>query len=598
MLDAPGASRVNDPDSVERPEPGPPGGARYGSDTVADVIRALGIPYIALNPGASFRGLHDSLVNHLGNQDPRMLLCLHEEHAVAIAHGWAKITGHPMAAALHSNVGLMHGAMAIYNAWCDRVPMLVIGATGPVDAAKRRPWIDWLHTARDQGALVRHYTKWDDQPASPAAAVESLLRANLLATTQPCGPTYVNLDAAMQEAEAPALALPDIARFRAPAPPAPNLAALAAAAAALRAAVRPVIMAGRVTRDQAGWNERIRLAERLGAAVITDLKQAAAFPTRHRLHAADAGMFPGKGAVEALQQADVVLSLDWNDLSGTLTAAGARDKVVIQASLDQLVHNGWSMDHQGLPPADHALLCAPEAAVTALLASLGEGTAEPWLPAMHPTPAPPPRTDGRLAVADLAAGLREAVGAESVCLVRYPLSWSGAFWELDSPLDMLGYDGGGGIGSGPGMLVGAGLALRGTGRLAIAVLGDGDTLMGCTAFWTAARYGIPLLAVVANNQSFFNDEVHQERVAHMRGRNPANKWIGQHIGGPDVDIAGIARAQGCAGWGPVHDAAGLREALAQALEAVRAGQPAVVDVRVAQGYGTEMTAALTRESAD
>ncbi len=445
---------------------------------------------------------------------------------------------------------------------------------------------------------MRHYTKWDDQPASPAAAVESLLRANLLATTQPCGPTYINLDAAMQEAEAPALALPDTARFRAPAPPAPNLAALAAAAAALQAAVRPVILAGRVTRDQAGWDERIRLAERLGAAVITDLKQAAAFPSTHRLHAADAGMFPGKGAAEALRQADVVLSLDWNDLSGTLTAASARDKVVIQASLDQLVHNGWSMDHQGLPPADHALLCAPEAAVTALLAALGEGTAQPWLPAMQPTPPPAPRPDGRLIVAELAAGLRDAVAGESVCLVRCPLSWSGAFWSVDGPLDVLGYDGGGGIGSGPGMLVGAALALRGTGRLAVAVLGDGDTLMGCTAFWTAARYGIPLLAVVANNQSFFNDEIHQERVAHMRGRNPANKWIGQHIGGPDVDIAGMARAQGCMAWGPVHDAAGLREALSQALAAVRAGQPAVVDVRVAQGYGTEMTAALTREGAD
>lgn len=597
MLDAPNAGRVNDPDSVEQPEPGAPGGACYGSDIVADVIRALGIPFVALNPGASFRGLHDSLVNHLGNRDPRMLLCLHEEHAVAIAHGWAKVTGRPMAAALHSNVGLMHGSMAIYNAWCDRVPMLVIGATGPVDAAKRRPWIDWIHTARDQGALVRHYTKWDDQPASPAAAVESLLRANLLATTQPCGPTYVNFDAAMQEAEAPALAIPDVARFRAPAAPAPDPAALRAAADALRSARRPLILAGRVTRDQAGWDERVRLAERLGAAVLTDLKLAAAFPSAHRLHAADAGMFPGKGAVEALRQADIVLSLDWNDLSGTLTAAGVRDTIVIQASLDQLMHNGWSMDHQGLPPADHSLLCAPEAAVTALLAELGEGAAEPWLPAALPAEPPAARTDGRLAVADLAAGLREAVAGQDSCLVRCPLSWSGTFWTVDDPLSMLGYDGGGGIGSGPGMLVGAALALRSTGRLPVAVLGDGDTLMGCTAFWTAARYGIPLLALVANNQSFFNDEVHQERVAQMRGRNPANKWIGQHIGGPDVDIAAIARAQGCAAWGPVHDAAGLRAALAQALDAVRAGQPALVEVRVAQGYGTEMTAALTRDGA-
>src|SRR5580704_7439494 len=160
----------------------------WGSDVVAETLRALEIPFIALNPGSSYRGLHDSLVNHLGNVQPQMLLCLHEEHAVAIAHGYAKVTGKPMAAALHSNVGLMHGTMAIFNAWCDRMPVLVLGATGPVDAPKRRPWIDWIHTARDQGALIRPYTKWDDQPASPEAAREALLRAYWLARSPPMGP--------------------------------------------------------------------------------------------------------------------------------------------------------------------------------------------------------------------------------------------------------------------------------------------------------------------------------------------------------------------------------------------------------------------------
>ena len=596
MPDVPHGMQANDPNAVERPAPGADSGKTYGSDLVAQTLRALGIPYVALNPGASFRGLHDSLVNHLGNRDPRLLLCLHEEHAVAIAHGWAKVAGHPMAAAVHSNVGLMHGTMAIFNAWCDRAPVLVIGATGPVDAAKRRPWIDWIHTARDQGALVRNYVKWDDQPASPAAAVEALLRANLIATTQPCGPAYINLDAAMQEAEAPPTLPPDVARYRAPAPPAPDPVALVAAAEAMRAARRPLILAGRVTREQGGWDARVRLAERLGAAVLTDLKPAAAFPSGHRLHAAHAGTFPGPGALAALRQADVVLSLDWVDLAGTLAAAGVQGTTVVQASLDQLVHNGWSMDHQGLPAVDFPLLCAPEAAVAGLLAALGEGRQEPWLPAPQPVALPAPHPAGRLSVPELAAALRQAVAGHETCLARHPLSWSGAFWAVDHPLSFLGYDGGGGIGSGPGMLVGAALALRdgGSGRLPVGVLGDGDFLMGCTAFWTAARYGIPLLAVIANNRSFYNDEVHQERVATMRGRNPANKWIGQHIGGPDVDLAGMARAQGCVGIGPVHDAAGLQAALAQAVDAVLAGQPVVVDVRVEPGYGTDMQAALTR----
>ncbi len=593
MLDVPGGDRANDPDAVERPQPSSAPARTFGSDRVADVLRALDIPWVALNPGASFRGLHDSLVNHLGNEQPRMLLCLHEEHAVALAHGWAKVTDRPMAAVLHSNVGLMHGTMAIFNAWCDRVPVLVLGATGPVDAARRRPWIDWLHTARDQGALVRGYTKWDDQPASAAAAVESLLRAHLIATTAPFGPTYVNLDAGMQEAEAPAAPPPDVARYRAPAPPAPDPATLAAATSALRAARAPLILCGRTTRSQSGWDARVRLAERLGAAVLTDLKAAAAFPTAHPLHAAPAGMFPVPAAAAALRGADVVLSLDWIDLAGTLAAAGATPGTVIQASLDQLTHNGWSMDHQALPPVDHSMLCAPEAAVDGLLASLGPGAGAPWHAPAAKAAAP---ADGPLAVPHLAAALRTAVAGHPTCVVRSPLSWSGAFWDVAGPLDALGYDGGGGIGSGPGMLVGAALALRGTGRLPVAVLGDGDFLMGCTALWTAARYGIPLLVVIANNRSFYNDEVHQERVAHARGRNPANKWIGQHIGGPDIDLAGMARAQGCIAFGPVHDLAGLHDTLAQAVAALLAGAPVVVDVRVLPGYGAEMQAALTKEA--
>src|SRR5690242_769903 len=184
---------------IERPMVDP-GAAAFGSDVVAETLRALDIPYIALNPGASFRGFHDSLVNHLGNEHPQMLLCLHEEHAVAIAQGWAKVTGRALAVAVHSNVGLFHATMAIFNAWCDRMPVLILGATGPVDAAKRRPWIDWIHTAADQGAIVRQYTKWDDQPASPAAAREALLRASWIAQTAPMGPVYINLDAEMQEA--------------------------------------------------------------------------------------------------------------------------------------------------------------------------------------------------------------------------------------------------------------------------------------------------------------------------------------------------------------------------------------------------------------
>src|SRR2546426_814490 len=240
--------------SLERPIPSGANAPGFGSDVVADTLRALDIPYIALNPGASYRGLHDSIVNYLGNRTPQMLLCLHEEVAVSIAHGYAKVTGKAMAAAVHSNVGLFHATMAFFNAWCDRMPVIVLGATGPVDAAKRRPWIDWIHTARDQDAIVRDYTKWDDQPASPAAAREAMLRAAWIANTAPMGPVYINLDAEMQEAKlGEPLAPIDAARYlpAAPAVAAPEL--VREAASLLKAAKHPVILMGRVSRSMEGW---------------------------------------------------------------------------------------------------------------------------------------------------------------------------------------------------------------------------------------------------------------------------------------------------------------------------------------------------------
>src|SRR5437016_1412816 len=244
------------------------------------MLRAIELPYLALNPGASFRGLHDSLVNYLGNERPQMLLCLHEESAVAIPHGYAKATGRMMGVVLHSNVGLMHGSMAIFNAWCDRMPMLILGATGPWDAARRRPWIDWIHTASDQGALVRDYTKWDNQPASVPAAYEALMLAAQIANTAPRGPTYVNLDAALQEAKVgPLPLLPEVSRYRAPEAVLPKAELIDAAAQLLSAAEHPVILAGRVARTGAGRKSRVALAEKLHAGVLTDLKPDASFPT-------------------------------------------------------------------------------------------------------------------------------------------------------------------------------------------------------------------------------------------------------------------------------------------------------------------------------
>jgi thiamine pyrophosphate-dependent acetolactate synthase large subunit-like protein len=581
--------------AVDRPVPSGVNAAQFGSDVVADALRATGIDYIALNPGASYRGFHDSLVNYLGNERPQILLCLHEESAVAIAHGYAKVTGRAMAAMVHSNVGLMHGTMAIFNAWCDRMPMLILGATGPVDAVKRRPWIDWIHTARDQGALVRGYTKWDDQPVSPAAAREAVLRAAWIANTQPCGPTYVNLDAGMQEeklAEQPAPI--ETQRFMPEVAGAPAADIVEKAAALLRDAKQPLVLAGRVSRDLEAWNARVALAERLNARVITDIKVGAAFPTNHPLHiGAPSFIAPTPDALEAIRAADVILSLDWVDISGALKQAGNTAAKIVQVSIDHQLHNGWSMDYQALPPVDVFIACTPDAAVLALLDALGPGKPR----AVAARTAAPFKPEGdKLTVDHLAAALRRAVGDRPCSLTHVSLSWNGASWPFNHPLDYLGSDGGGGVGGGPGISVGAALALQGSGRLPVAVCGDGDFLMGVTALWTAAHYKIPLLMVVANNRSFFNDELHQERVARMRGRPVENRWVGQRIADPDIDLAAMARAQGAAGFGPVTAIADLAATFEQAIAAVEAGSVAVVDVRVEPGYSAAMTAVMTRKS--
>ena len=578
--------------ALERPTPAGANAPGFGSDVVAETLRAFDIPFIAVTPGASYRGLHDSIVNYLGNTAPQMLLCVHEESAVAIAHGYAKVTGKAMAAAVHSNVGLQHATMAMFNAWCDRMPVLVLGATGPVDAMKRRPWIDWIHTARDQGALIRDYTKWDDQPASPGAAREALLRGTWIANTAPQGPVYINLDAEMQEAKlAEPLPPIDAARYMPPIETAAPADLAQQAAAMLKSAKQVVILAGRASRDFGAWNARLALAEALNASVVTDLKIGASFPTDHPLHAgAPRDVTPD--SVPAVRDADVILSLDWVDLAGALRSLGPSPAAkIIQVSLDHRIHNGWSMDYQALPPVDLFLSADPDLVVPELVKAIG-ATGKPRA-AAHP------RTQAEQEPAGftnehIARALRKALGERPTTLTHLPISWEDRWWTFRHPLDFLGSDGGGGIGGGPGISVGAALALKNSGRLPVAVCGDGDFLMGVTAVWTAVHYKIPLLFVIANNRSFYNDELHQERMARMRNRPVENKWIGQRMSDPDIDLAAMGRAQGAIGFGPITKSADLAGALEQAIAAVDAGGVAVVDVRVEPGYTGAMTAAMTR----
>lgn len=557
------------------------------SDLMAETVRRLDLKYLTMNPGASYRGFHDSLVNYLGNRDPQMLLTLNEDHAVAIAHGYARVTGEPMGCVLHSNVGLMHGLMQVFNAWCARVPMVVIGATGPVAADQRRPWVDWVHTAKDQGALLRNYTKWDDQPTSPVAAVESFLRANQIARTAPRGPVYVCLEADLQEEpfDASSFEMPDTARFQPGPSPHPSADTLRDIAERLLKAERPIILSGRVSRDEKAWQNRIRLAEAVGARVLSDLRTGASFPTEHPLHGPAPRSHYSAEAAELVRQADVVLVFDSIDLAGTLQLIEKGGKVkatIINCTVDSYVHNGWSMDYQGLAPADIRVLAEPDALVEGLLSHV-EGKNKPQSEWSTPQPyakSPAPDLsdpDRAIVQEDLAWVLNESRRGREFTIMRVGLGFASEHYPFREPLDYLGFDGGGGLGAGPGMAVGIGLALKGTGRIPMSIVGDGDFLQGATALWTAAHYDIPSLVIVANNRSNYNDEIHQEAVARDRNRPVENKWIGMRLADPYVDIAALSKAQGVEAE-TVSRLGDLADALERAIKVVESGKPFVLDL--------------------
>ena len=565
----------------------------WGSDVIAAAVAELGIPYVSLNPGASYRGLHDSIVNYLGNQNPQMIVHLHEEHAVAMAQGWAKVTEKPLVAILHSNVGLMHGTMAIFNAWCDRQPMIVLGANGPVDSAKRRPHIDWIHTTQDMGAIVRDYTKWDDQPGSAEAAVDSIRRGAQIACTPPYGPVYICLDAAIQEGEIDAWPVLNDASRYAP-PPAPDAPAelVAEAAKMLLAAKNPLILAGAVSRDQGDWDARVQLAEILGARVITGGGYSSAFPSAHPLHVGMTGFNVGGPVRDAHREADVVLSLDWRDLGGTQGSAwenGIVEPKNIHCSMDFHIHGGWSMDYERLPAVDLHIPTVADRFVAQLLPAIKKGKKRAVKKYTYK------RRDktelaksGPIGVADLTFAYENAVHGKEVCLIGTTIGWPPDGIRVEGPMDYMGGSGGGGLGAGPGISVGAALALRDSDddRLPISVCGDGDYLMGVQALWAAAHEKIPLLIIVGNNRSYFNDEMHQERVARQRGRPPERRWIGQKIDEPAPDCAAMARAQGLEGEGPITDMADLPAALDRAIERLEAGAAYVLDVVVTPEYVT------------
>jgi acetolactate synthase I/II/III large subunit len=575
----------------------------YGSDLVVDLLRTVGIEYVALNPGATYRGLHDSLVNYGGNRAPELVLTTHEEIAVAMAHGYAKARGAPMAAVVHDIVGLQHASMAIFNAFCDRAPVLVLGATGPMDATRRRPWIDWIHTALVQGTQVRDYVKLDDQPASVAALPEAFLRAWRVARTEPMGPVYLCLDAGLQEqALDRPIVLPDAGRFQPAAGPHADPRALDEAAGRLAEARSPVIVVESLGRRPEATGPLCRLAELLAAPLVdlaAESQGRPSVPADHPLDMTDA-------RDEAIRDADVVLGLD---VSSFLTALGETDRTtrevrllnerthIIAISLDDYAFRSWAHTFQSLAPVDLPIAADAGLVLPALVAAVEErlkrdrgaadrlaranriGARHAALRAEARDVVTLERSARPLAPSVLAAEVWDVIKGEDWALANGTgKGWARRLWDW-RPERSYGGSGGAGLGYGLPAALGVALAHRGSGKVCVNLQADGDLLYVVSALYTAAHHRLPLLTVMFNNRTYGNDEAHQEAVAKARGRPIEQKVVGIRIDDPAPDFARLAQGFGVWAEGPIDTADAVGPALRRALRVVKdEGRPALVDV--------------------
>lgn len=565
----------------------------YGSDVIVDLLAGQGVRVVAFNPGATFRGLHDSLV-HDPQQRIRILLCTTEGIAVAAAHGYAKAAGRPMAVLVHDVVGLQLASMAIYNAWCDRVPVLLVGGTGPLSIPERRPWIDWIHTALVQGNLVRDFVKWDDQPADLASVPESLARAMATIVADPPGPAYVCLDTAIQEDEAQTP--PRHVVTTVPSPPAPAPADLAWLAEQLRTSARPVLVTDYAGATAQGFADLAAVAE-LAAAPVVDAGARCNLATDHPLNAS--------GMPEALAEADFVLGLDVEDLAGQLAgtvlhpdggALRPRDGMTIaHATPQHLKLRSWAADYQRLVPAQRIITATAATTLASLRTELQrqpppdrllarrrgawagrrEQVRAAWWEEARTAHAP-----GAVPSSRLAAELWSVLRAHPWTLVNGSLEgWERRLWDFTEAGQHLGWHGGGGLGYGLGASIGAALMLADE-RLCVDLQPDGDLLYTPSALWTLAHESLPLLVVVVNNRQYRNTVEHAVRMADCRGRDPERRYVGSSLADPPVDYAAMARSYGVWATGPVSAADQVVPAVVEAVEVVRSGRPALVDVLV------------------
>ncbi len=587
-------------ESKESVTPGERVIGRPGSDFMVDVIKATGIEYIASNPGSSFRSLQESIVNYGGNKKPEFLTCMHEESSVAMAHGYAKAAGKPMGILAHGTVGLQHAAMAVYNAWCDRVPIMMF-AGNFLDADKRRPGVEWYHCVQDPAALLRDFTKWDDQPVSLQHFAESVMRGYKLATMPPMEPVLITADGDLAEEpvhDEKKLRIPKLTRSI---PPQGDSGALSEAAKMLVAAEHPVIMADRAARSQEGMKRMVELAEALNVPVI-DIGGRMNFPTTHYLCRSD-----DRRAL--VGEADVALLLEVADPWGQFNTVtdphheyrrlAKPDVKVIHISLGESLTKSNYQDMQRFMPVDLAIFGDAEASLPALTEAVKGATSIPRRLALADRAAKL-RTEHRrmkerartaasngwdatpVSTARLTTQLWNAIKNDKWCLAVSGVAWGRSLWPATEYYNFLGGSGGAGVGYDAPAAVGAALANRDKGIVTVSIQRDGDLMYAPGVLWTAAHHKIPILMLMHNNRAYHQEVMHLQKMAGLHNRRMDSASVGTTIENPNIDFAKLAQSVGVWAEGPITDGAAIGPALSRALTVVKRGEPALVDV-VCQG---------------
>jgi acetolactate synthase I/II/III large subunit len=574
---------------------------RSGSDFMVDCLKALGIEYVCAVAGSSFRALHESVINYGGNSKPEFITCCHEESSVGMSHGYAKIEGKPLCIFAHGTVGLQHASMAIYNAFCDRVPVYVVIGNN-LDATKRDSgYGEWPHSVQDAAAMVRDYVKWDDTPISLQHFAESAVRAYKVAMTPPMAPVLLVADSELQENPIPDGAELHIPKLTLAAPPQGDSGSVTEAARLLVQAQNPLIVADRYARTQHGIELLVQLAEALQAPVI-DQAGRMNFPTQHPLNQSSR-----RNAV--VGNADVIMGLDATDFWSALNTMhdqvhrtsrpiAKSDAKLISITTGDLYSKSNYQDFYRYTGVDLAMAADPEATLPGLIEEVKRQTTADRkrafddrgakLAAAHQKALEQARTDAcyawdasPISTARVCAELWQQIKGEDwslVSILRHFSWWPLRLWPFDKHYQYIGTQGGGGVGYNAPASVGAALANKKYGRLSVSIQDDGDLLFAPSVLWTAAHHRIPLLSVMHNNRAYHEEMMHVQRMANRHNRGIDRAGIGTTFEDPNFDFAKIAQGMGVYAEGPITDPNELGPALKRAIAVVKRGEPALLDV--------------------